>query len=110
MNTSNNTRISDLSKELEFSVDLSNRIVERYLLFRSTEKGLTCGQSSAQDIVVFMNKNKIVPPNGCKSLVKWVNFQLKSAIQNPPVSFILTEVEGVRLGINFVWWLNEKSN
>jgi len=104
---SNNTTISDLSKALEFSVDPSNRIVERFLLFRVEDKGLDCGQSSAQDILVFMNRNKIVPPNGCRSLLKWINFQLKSAIQNEPHSFTLQEVEGFRLGINFVWWLNE---
>ena len=104
---SNNTKIIDLAEELEYSVDLSNRIVERYLLHRINEKELTCGQSSAQDILVFMNRNKITPPNGCISLIKWINYQLKSAIQNEPTSFTLQEIEGVRMGINFVWWLDE---
>jgi hypothetical protein len=108
MSMSNNTTIIDIARELEYSVDLSNRIVERFLVHRSQEKGLTCGQSSAQDIVVFMNKNDIVPPNGCKSLIKWVNYRLRGAILNSPPHFNLKEVEGLRLGINFVWWFNEK--
>jgi hypothetical protein len=100
--------IIDLARELEFSVDPSNRIVERFLVHRSQEKGLTCGQSSAQDIVVYMNRNKIAPPNGCRSLVKWVNYQLKFAILNGVETFEIREIEGTRLGINFVWWFNEK--
>lgn len=98
--------IIDLSKELELSVDRSNRIVERFLIHRATDKGLACGQSSAQDILVYMNRNHIIPPNSCKSLIKWINYQLKSAIQNEPSSFTLQEIEGLRLGINFVWWFN----
>lgn len=110
MNMSNSLTITDLSKELEYSVDPSNRIVERFLLFRVQNKGLTCGQSAAEDIRVFMRKNEIVPPNGCISLLKWINFRLKDAIQNPPPSFTLKEVEGLRLGINFVWWFNETTD
>lgn len=105
---SNTLTIIDLAKELEVSVDLSNRIVERFLLHRVNERGLTCGQSSCQDIVVWMNRRDIAPPNGCKSLVKWVNFQLKSYIQNGSPFFTVQEVEGLRLGINFVWWFNGK--
>lgn len=105
-NSLSNLKITDLAKELEASVELSNRIVERYLLHQQ-KRGLDCGTSSAQDIVVYMNKFKIVPPNGCKSLVKWTNFQLYSAIMNGLKTFHLKEIEGTRLGINFVWWLNE---
>lgn len=107
---SNSLTIIDLAKELEYSVDPSNRIVERFLLSRVQERGLTCGQAAAEDIRVFMRKNDIVPPNGCVSLLKWINYRLKDAIQNTPPSFTLTEVEGLRLGINFVWWFNEKSD
>ena len=100
------SKITDLSKELEYSVDRSNRILERYLLHRIETKGLTCGRSSAQDIVFWMNREKIVPPNGCKSLIKWLNYQLYSAVMNGVPDFIIKEIDGARLGINFVWWLD----
>ena len=97
--------IRDLSKELEYSVDKSNRILEKYLVHRMKVKGLTCGRSSAQDILHFMKEEEIVPPNGCRSLIKWLNYQLYSAIKNGVNDFTIQEIEGARLGINFVWWL-----
>lgn len=103
-------KIRDLSKELELSVNRSNRILERYLVYRMKVKGITCGKSSAQDIVFWMNKEKIVPPNGCKSLIKWLNYQLYSAISNGVHDFTIKEIEGARLGINFVWWLDCKES
>ena len=103
-------KIRDLSKELEYSVDRSNRILERYLVHRMKVKGIDCGKSSAQDIVFWMNKEKIVPPNGCRSLIKWLNYQLYSAISNGVPDFIIKEIEGARLGINFVWWLDCKDS
>lgn len=105
---SENIKIKDLSKELEMSVDRSNRILERYLLHRMKTKGLICGKSSGQDIVFWMNQEKIIPPNGCKSLIKWLNYQIYSAIRNGVKDFQIKEIEGSRLGINFVWWFECK--
>ena len=102
------SRIRDLSKELEGSVDLSNRIVERYLASRVRETGLTCGQSSSQDIWVWMKARNIDPVNGRKNTIKWINTQLSDVLWNSPLKdFTIKEVTGQRFGLNFVWWFDE---
>jgi hypothetical protein len=101
-------RIKDLSKELEGSVDRSNRIVERFLVHRVQDKGVLCGQSSAQDIWVWMKRQGIDPVNGRKNTIKWINRQIGDVLLNAPLTdFTIIEVEGQRLGVNFVWWYHE---
>lgn len=108
MNSTGSSRITDLARELEGSVDKSNRIVERFLLRQVRDVGLNCGRSSAMDMAVWMRREGIRPPNGCKSLIKWLNWQLKNAILvAQPQDFRLQEIDGARLGINFAWWFDE---
>lgn len=111
VNSTGSSRISDLACELEASVDRSNRVVERFLVHQVRDAGLTCGRSSAMDMAVWMRREGIRPPNGCRSLVKWLNWQLKNAILvAQPQDFRLQEIEGARLGINFAWWFDETRN
>lgn len=101
--------IIDLARQLEVG-HRGNRIVERYLADR-VEHGLTCGHGSAQDIKIFIKKNKL-PVEFSRNLILKINWMIKDYLHNQDnYTFKMKLIDGNRLGFNFAWWLkNETKN
>lgn len=104
MREKENLSIRDLANELAESPIRSNRIVERFLFHRVTDKGLNCGTNCAGDIHSFMKRENIPVPGGVNPKL-WINRAIWDASRNGNSPyFIIKEIDGTLSGINFSWW------